>query len=294
MMVSGLMSYNVATICIPVSYYHENIVERAIASANAQTIPCDVMVYFDKERRGAGYSRNRAAMDTETPFIIFLDADDTLSPFYVEETLLAYQKGHYVYTDWNWDDGEIVTAGKCPMKSGNRFHCVTTLLPYQIFQVLGGFNEDLAGGEDYDFYMRAALLGICPLHVPKPLWQYRRDGQRGLSFHKSVESGRILWDIYERNGGDLTVMGCCDKPGVQSSSPMGEKREGDVLAIATWAGIRTEGSADGTRAYRGGNWQILWVNPADIEAKPHLFKKTYTVEDLSPERDDVLKKAGLI
>lgn len=285
-----------ATIVIPCAPYHETLVERAIASAQAQTVPCGIMPYFDHDGRGAGYARNQGAHGTETPFLVFLDADDELSPTFIEECLAVYEKGSYIYTAWNLGNGEVrFPDAEYPLLEGRYFHHPTTLFPTRAFHALGGFNEDLPGDEDFDFYMRALLHGMCPRYLNKPLFTYHKDGQRSQQYLARPDFSSIHWKIYDQYGGQRTAMADCAKCGGSAPvSTLNDCREGDIRAIALWTGIRNEASADGTRVYRGGNWQELCVAPADVETFPDKFKKVFNVADLTPEKSDVLKDAGLI
>ena len=43
----------IATIVIPYAAYHKEHVARAYASAQAQTVSCDVVTFFDSTGRGA-------------------------------------------------------------------------------------------------------------------------------------------------------------------------------------------------------------------------------------------------
>ena len=283
---------NVATVCIPIALAHESLYYDALTSVQAQTIQCDVMLYFDKFSGGAGFARNQAAFHTETLFITFLDADDILEPTFIEECLEAYKPGHYVYSGWYAGDTVHMPMAKTPYK-GDSFHLVTTLIPTVAFNAIGGFDEDLPGHEDCDLHLKLAELGICGILVPKPLIHYRPHGFRGNQFRASPEYQQIRQSVYDRNGGEKTIM-CCGKDLPIVAGDMGEKREGDVLAMALWDGNRTEGSvADPSRKYRGGNGSSHWVHPDDIKARPTLWRRLHTNETLTPDKQDVLKAAGL-
>jgi len=52
--------------------------------------------------------------------------------------------------------------------------CVMSVFRRRVFELPGGFNEELARGEDYDFWLRAALHGCGVIRNPEPLARYRR------------------------------------------------------------------------------------------------------------------------
>lgn len=274
----------IATIIIPVGPGHESLSHRAVHSAQAQSIPCAVRVIHDTDRRGPGWARNRGAEGVETPFVVFLDADDELLPTFVEQCARAYQRGRYLYTGWWWDERSQQVPAEQPFANGG-FHLVTTLLPTQAFHAVGGFDETLPGYEDTDLYLRLMQIGVCGLRVPEPLVRYHRDGQRSASFLARPDHRTII-----ESRGQMSNCGCGAGPLV-AGDPTGQ-REGDVLATALWPGVRTEPSrADSTRVYRGGNGGKLWINPQDAALRPDLFRVVPT-GDYAPDVDAVLAMVG--
>lgn len=289
------MTSNIATVCIPVHPKHQNVLSAAIASTHAQTIPVEINVVLDKDLRGAGFARNAAAVNVETPFLTFLDADDTLAPTFIERCLETYTKGHYVYTGWIGKNKVMPSAVLDPHKSAI-FNIVTTLIPTAAFRAVGGFDETLPGHEDTDLHLKLMANGICGTLVPEYLVNYSANGIRGKTFRESFKSEKdyndFLQSVYKRYG-DAKIMGCCGTQGNPVVGDPGSKQEGDVLAIAMWTGIRNQAGQGGERIYRGGNFSPIWVSPADIAARPDLFKQTYSVADLTPDKEDVLKTSGL-
>src|SRR5689334_8494548 len=98
---------NLATFVIPVAKHHESFVERAINSVRKQTIKSGIVTAVDDDGIGAGAMRNLLVQTVQTPFVVFLDADDEVMPDFVERMAAAYQRGKYVYCDWIDDDGTI-------------------------------------------------------------------------------------------------------------------------------------------------------------------------------------------
>ena len=296
----------IATIVIPYAAYHKEHVARAYASAQAQTVSCDVVTFFDSTGRGAGWARNVVALDTTlpseimTPFIVFLDADDTLEPTFVEACLKDYQTGFYVYTNWHcWD---VLHKPNICVARGHEdeyhSHLVTTLYPTDIFRALGGFDESLPGHEDVDFYLRSAGAGICGVHLDSPLVHYSEHGQRSEQFATRADHKAIMDSIFLRNGGQRTIMACCGGPGTPAPNNPGQQQAGDILAQTLWAGMRTEYSVTTGRVYTGGNGSQIWVNPADIALVgtqgQTLFKPVVDLRALAPEREQVLRESGLV
>lgn len=303
------MSNPVATILIPFSEQHRQLAEAAIASARAQTVAVDVIA--DLSPNTPAYLRNLPLRETiDTPFIVFLDADDVLEPDFVAQCLHAYEPGHYVYTAWYHDtfimrpracnpylahdfhDGEGVVGG---------WHFVTTLMPTQAFIALGGFDETLPGMEDTDLYMRAGYKGLCGKYLDKPLVHYRGgDGHRSHAFRDLPEYHDLRRSIYERNGGILASMcnaGCNGTtPGSQAPLNAQGKQEGDIQAIALYTPSAQYGRVTG-RYYERTRFQgqvIDGVSPLDVKAAPDLWKEVPSMKELTPSKSEVLRQAGIL
>lgn len=94
------MGGTLCSVIIPVAPSHLEIVTDAIASVQAQTVPCEVIVEYDHDQRGAAHTRNKGVRRSNGLFLVMLDADDILHPTYVESALRAYRPGGYVYSHW--------------------------------------------------------------------------------------------------------------------------------------------------------------------------------------------------
>lgn len=292
------------TFVIPVATYHTHLAQNAIDSVLAQTVPCNVVTIEDKDARGAGWARNQGLRKVTTPFVSFLDADDTIAPEFAEYCLQVWGAAggtRYVYTNWIGLGGRVIVAAKpCDMwkpalmhqippgenpadydPSGDMwtkraFHPITTLIPAEYARRIGGFDEQMSALEDSDFYKRLIISGVCGIHLNAAVFTYQPGGQR--STDARIAKGGVMPEqqlmryMDSRYGG--YSMGCCGEPGVQDNSPQGEKHDGDVLAMAMWNGNdRKRGLHTGRIYPRTGNGKICYVDPLDVAAAPHQWKK---------------------
>lgn len=284
------MTSSVATIYIPYAPYHRIIAQRAIESAVWQTVDCDVIC--EPSPFTPATLRNTAQY-AQTPFIVFLDADDYLAPDFVENCLQVYEQGYYVYTDW-YEGEKHFKPRECAWSDGSH-HIVTTLYPTALFKELGGFDESLPGHEDADFYMRSWREGICGVYLNEALVTRPQPGLRSEEFHARADYQFVLASVVERNGGLARIMaGCCGGEGIQTQANPGEKQPGDVLAESLWAGMRSENGHVSGRMYVAGNGMKVWVDPRDIERTPHLWREVRDLRQLAPTREQALKEAGLV
>lgn len=273
------------TFVIPIGPAHRELAQRAIASVQAQTVPCALLTMEDSEGRGPGYLRNIMMRQVATPFVSFLDADDWVEPAFAEATLNEWKRiggNKYIFTDWLNANNEIVNApcrnglDGTPLSApgskpycGGTWHVVTTLISTQWVFAVGGFDESLPAIEDTDFYLKLCAAKLCGHHLALPLFHYSPSGGRALQFHAGPDYHPVMRLLTERYGGQ---MGCCGDE--QPKAPIGQRQDGDILAMALWHGNRTEyGRATGRNYPRMAMPRVTWVSSADVQASPTLWRK---------------------
>jgi len=295
---NGVGAYSkLVSIIIPVAPYHLGMVEGAIASANAQTIPCDVIAIEDTQRQGAGYARNEGVSRAVTPFITFLDADDALRPDFVELTAAHYQRGRYVYVD-DYQGASLHQTPDCGVYTDGTWHTITTLLPRAYFQAVGGFDESLPLLEDCELYLRLQAAGICGVRCPHPLLWYTKSGQRSKQFREDVKYRELYRSIYARYRGQ--VMGDCAKCGgngaVKANVPNDGQQPGDLLVLTLYEPHVRFGPVTGRQYPRpkGPDGYRLWVAPEDVAARPNWWRVVNPPIDpaLAPTVDEVQRLAA--
>ena len=273
------------TVIIPVAPYHEAIAQHAIHSVRAQTVQADLITVYDTEGRGAGWARNQGLAQVQTPFVVFLDADDVIARAFVEHTLKAWQPKFYVYTDW-MQGIERITAPACAWVNGT-FHVITTLIPTAYLRAVGGFDETLPAGEDTDLYLKLMSAGWCGLHLRQPLFRYGEAGQRSHALKQAGADGKLestplhreLMEHFTKVYGSKP-MACCGQNEAVIDMPIGARLEGDVLALSLRAGNHfSTGAVTGRQYERTGNGKPLWMDRRDAEAQPHLYQIVEVPQD---------------
>jgi hypothetical protein len=256
----------IATVIIPCGPRHQHLLARAVRSAYAQTVPVEVAVWLDNDRRGPAYARNRMAERVATPFIVQLDADDLLLPHAVETWLRAWQPGLYVTSDW-YQGPQHVRAISCyglrRSEGEQSFHLPPSLFPTRYWHALGGQDESLFGAEDTEFFYRANAHGIGHRIVREPLFYYTADGYRSREAGQNPEWAALVQGIHARHRKDMS-MSCCGGSSAPTT-PVGEQQPGDVLARPVGAAIqRTHGAV--TQRYYGriNRDYTVWIDPRDV------------------------------
>jgi hypothetical protein len=269
------------TFVTPVGPYHTEVVQRAIDSVRAQTIPCEHVVIYDTDGKGAGWGRNKGLEQVKTEYVCFLDADDTIDPKFADITLgillqvssTGRVDNRYVYSDWIENNTFFKAPEPCDAWTEGTYHLVTTVLPVDRVRVLGGFDEVMKGVEDADFYVRLRLSGVCGIHVNAALVDYREGGQRSVNARASGDETAAKVYMTNRYGG-YSFMGCCGDNTPGPTGPDNEPLEGDVLAQAQWHGnTRQLGRATGRLYPRTSYPKLLYVAKADVDAAPIHWKQ---------------------
>lgn len=223
----------IVSVIIPVGTGHERQVIDALDSIEAQTFRKWEAIVIDDTidksvlseiiksypyvnmkhtigMRGAGVARNQGAKMARAPFLLFLDADDTLHPEAIQKMLEAWntyksaiytnyvgeafiddryakklQKGHRLLS-YDPDDGKALIAYEAanfdcyralnqPNHLGDMYlwNNITTLIPRSWHNEIGGFDEEMETWEDWEYWLRMAKHGHCFQRLPEQLLRYR-------------------------------------------------------------------------------------------------------------------------
>jgi glycosyltransferase involved in cell wall biosynthesis len=251
---------------------------------------------------GPAAARNAGLALARAPLVLFLDADDYLIPEALEQMALAYIEsgGQYIYTDWYaLRNGEMI-GHETPeyrqsawLEQGQ--HAVTCLLETQHARGVGGFDERMRGWEDWDFFVKLAISGVCGRRLPMALLVYRQDTGtvRERSLAAKDELLGVLRDRYAAFAtGEREMSSCCggnadtllkakqvlamangDLPFVPEGSPLADSgiQEPEVVRLeftgTTKGSIGYMGRASGQTYYGGDNVHDKFVNvdPRDVE-----------------------------
>lgn len=287
------MTY-LATVVIPSSPEHAvTTLPRAIESAKRQTIPVKVLHGIDHERRGAGYTRNVLTRLVDTPFVIYLDADDYLQSDFVARTVEYYRQGTYVYPTYYCDNDVMQLSSDCIFWGGTA-HAITTLMPTAFWHMVGGFNEHHPA-EDTDFHLSIIERGVCPVYCPYPLFHYTDGGTRSRAVISDENYlNKVRKELYDTHASARKViMGCgggCGGAHVPVKfDPMGEHLEGDVLAETLYTPRPVMGRATGRQYNRVmAQGDQMWVDPRDAALEPNMWRPVVRPEDITPDVGTVL------
>lgn len=262
------------SIVIPIGPHHAKHAARAIASAENQSVPVQVITVHDCDGRGAGWARNAGWRQATTEFVLFLDADDWLEPDAVEqlEREADRHRGAYVYSDWFSGERVAYAPETGSAWCGKTWHCISALIPTAWLEKVDGFDETLPAAEDTDLFLRLTTSRRCGVRLNVPLLHYMADGQRSTQLKADPALKDRIWAGFDRKYGGK--MGCCGA--VEAKVPVNPHLDGDVLARPRWNGNRTMiGRSTGRRYPRtsAGAGVAVWIDARDIEADPANWER---------------------
>lgn len=158
--------------------------------------------------RNAGFRRSRGR------FIQFLDADDYLLPEKLElqRNCLASTGADVVYGDWRhqvnavdgrvWMDPQVVSGKQddvlFSLIRGWWISPAALLWRRSIVEAVGGWDNDLPGAQDRDFFTRVALKTQKIVYQPGCHSIYRRHGNETISTSKPERLFRALLRVVEK------------------------------------------------------------------------------------------------
>lgn len=146
--------------------------------------------YFAQQNAGQAAARNRGATEARGKFLAFLDDDDLWPPDKLEWQVRYLEENPDVGVVAGWCEdfrGNVPGLGvERPFASGPKGSVdlmllvrvpITspgqTLLRADFFRELGGFDSNVSGADDYDFWFRAVRHGRIEM-VPRVALFYRR------------------------------------------------------------------------------------------------------------------------
>lgn len=170
----------------------------------------DQIIYVSQANLGPSEARNngvrRLAAESVAPeYVVFLDADDTLDPRYIERCIAAVPPGAHdtiVYTQLRFVGDADGVSSYPPfsveqLKKENIIHA-SALIPFAAVE-RRGFVASMRGLEDWDLYLGLASDGYRGVLVDEALLRYRRHGDtathrlRRQPFRLALRRWRILW-----------------------------------------------------------------------------------------------------
>jgi glycosyltransferase involved in cell wall biosynthesis len=167
-----------------------------------------VRVLHNNNNEGLAYSLNRGIAFARAPWVMKVDADDFISPHYVEAILRAADadpRRNVIFSPCQ-HFGARTDVYRYPAFNPARMVDQLMIAGCGAFQkalwaAVGGYDESMRFAEDWDLHIRAQLaVGLVPHQLPSPLWHYRQHAGPRASAEGMARLGdlRAYWRGHTR------------------------------------------------------------------------------------------------
>jgi GT2 family glycosyltransferase len=141
-----------------------------------------------QENAGPAAARNRGAGATDSPLLLMLDADDRLRPGALEALRAPLDSEPELGFAYGYAEFFGAWSGRLDFPDYDPYRLLyrsivgaTSLVRRELFEAVGGFDTEIPGYEDWDFYLGALERGWTGRRVPEVVLSYRRHEASRLS-----------------------------------------------------------------------------------------------------------------
>jgi glycosyltransferase involved in cell wall biosynthesis len=183
--------------------------DRTVEAARSFDSKLPMLKVIVSEKAGVPLQRNLGARATNGEWLVFIDADSILLPYFIERVEWFIEKQNPMFfTSWFRPDSEtsedalFTLIANSFVEGSIYFHRPIapgplTVVRREVFDLVGGYKESLTFGEDYDFTQRVAERGIALQILRETLYELslrrvRRDGKLRFMRLYAKASLRVL------------------------------------------------------------------------------------------------------
>lgn len=221
-----------------------------------------IRVVRQSENRGPGATRNRGISDARAPIVCPLDSDDLWVPEYLETMASALDSepgAAIVCSDaWVFDErtGRVRKRSAVtqqnppdPVPADPRAFLVELLRRNFVYYSVaarrdsilsvGGYDERLWVGEDWELWLRLAAAGFRFAFVPQLLGLHRkRDGSLTSTLERSLEGRRQVYRVVAEDWGASPEIRALALSMMQARDLRGQRRAAAAEMFAPLAELR--------------------------------------------------------
>lgn len=188
--------------------------DKTVARAQAFRSRLPSLKVIVSRKAGLPLQRNLGARAARGEWLVFIDADSILLPYFIERLqVFIHEHRPKLFTSWFRPDSEVsgdalfVLIANLFVEGSIVIHRPIAPGPLavvrrEVFDLVGGYDESLHFGEDYDFTRRIAARGIS-LHILREtlyVYSLRRVRKEGrLRFMRLYARAALLVLLTKRN-----------------------------------------------------------------------------------------------
>lgn len=149
----------------PTDNFEIIVIDNGSTDRTAEIAQEEGVILVESERRFVGAARNLGARQARGEFLAFLDADCLPSRNWLEEGLRSLTQEHCVTGEQceapdqaAWLEKSWFSQKKLGRRQSPHINSANLFISRSFFNDLGGFDESLSSGEDYELCSRASSL----------------------------------------------------------------------------------------------------------------------------------------
>jgi len=198
MMKNGYILNIMISVIVPYNK-DRGFLKQCIESVESQDYMHEIIpVYSDSS---VAVNFNKGLKQASGEFVKFVCEDDFLPPGALQllaegidyldwicANAIQVTYENWIYKPGNYSDDFLSLKGNLEM---NRIHGGTTLYRTEILKSIGGMNEKLWTGEEYDMHLKLMSLGHMPGYIDKEVYCHRIwGGQKSRVLRKNYKNER--------------------------------------------------------------------------------------------------------
>ena len=164
-------------------------------------------ILIGQSHKGPAAARNRGIKAAKGKYILPLDADNMIKPEYIYKSLGIMEEDQdidIVYAD-RQEFGMVERTVRVPdfdinkMISGGYID-TCAVFRKKVWEVCGGYDENMIGWEDWEFWLSAYEEGFSFYHIDEPLFLYRiKENSVRTQFFSAENWTKTLSYIYSKH-----------------------------------------------------------------------------------------------
>lgn len=198
---------------------------------------------INQKPQGPASARNRGIEAASAPAFVLLDADDYAQPLFLDVLYKHWQTyGGWAYCDWYDQEGNLKQAQEFDFdRSLQKMPGPSTgIYGKADWELVGGFDEDAAGWEDYIYILSLMNKGICGERIRYPgfTYRYHTGTQREADFADHKELLKYIHNKFEKLYENGEHKMACRKCGGGKVVPMSQdtNRESAEMVLVEYIG----------------------------------------------------------
>lgn len=163
--------------------------------------------YYKTENKGLGHARNFGISKTRSKYILCLDSDDLISPYYIKKGVefleryknfsIFYANANFLYENGEEKKWDMVPYSYKSLLLNNMIYC-SHIFKRSDYEKTNGYDEDIYGFQDWEFLVQLLDSKSNVYKDNETMFYYRRHSD-SMDYAVKDKRGKYLFYIYNKN-----------------------------------------------------------------------------------------------